>query len=228
MSQTKPAIELKGRLLSLTRVYVSDADPAAVSAELASLHHKMPDALRELPVVLEAATAFKLGPVVEALRAAGLVPLGVVDGALSEAARDLQLPVFGEDAFTGGSRSAAPAVAAPVAAARRSSRIIDRPVRSGQQIYAEGGDLIVLSQVGAGAEVIADGCVHIYGTLRGRAVAGARGDEGARLFCQRFEPELVAVAGVYAVAEQMQGSLRGAAVQVWLADGKLRLEPMGA
>src|SRR5690606_37795248 len=78
---------------------------------------------------------------------------------------------------------------------QRVSKLITRPVRSGQQIYAEGADLIVMAQVSEGAEVLADGHIHIYGALRGRALAGVRGDDSARIFCQNLEAELVSVAG---------------------------------
>ncbi|MDP9143477.1 MAG: septum site-determining protein MinC, partial [Actinomycetota bacterium] len=99
------------------------------------------------------------------------------------------------------------------------------PIRSGQQVYAEGSDLIVMTTVSPGAEVIADGCVHVYGPLRGRAVAGARGDTTARVFCRRMEAELMAVAGIYAVADQMQGALKGVAAQAYLSDdGKLKID----
>ena len=90
------------------------------------------------------------------------------------------------------------------------------PVRSGQQVYAENRDLTVLTAVGAGAEVIADGSIHIYGPLRGRALAGAQGNEAARIFCREFHAELVAVAGHYKVLEDIPKELRGKPVQVWL------------
>jgi septum site-determining protein MinC len=90
--------------------------------------------------------------------------------------------------------------AAPAPAAR--TLIVDRPLRSGQQIYARGADLVVLAMVSAGAEVIADGSIHIYAPLRGRALAGARGDTEARIFSTSFEAELVSVAGVYRNFEQ--------------------------
>lgn len=83
------------------------------------------------------------------------------------------------------------------------TKIIDKPIRSGTQVYAPGGDLIVLSAVNAGAEVIADGNIHIHGPLRGRALAGAQGDIHARIFCQRLEAELVAIAGHYRISEQL-------------------------
>lgn len=90
------------------------------------------------------------------------------------------------------------------------------PVRSGQQVYAENRDLTVLTAVGAGAEVIADGSIHIYGPLRGRALAGAQGNSQARIFCREFHAELVSVAGHYKVLEDIPKELRGKPVQVWL------------
>jgi septum site-determining protein MinC len=97
------------------------------------------------------------------------------------------------------------------------------PVRSGQQVYAENRDLTVVTAVGAGAEVIADGSIHIYGALRGRALAGAQGNEKARIFCREFHAELVAVAGNYKVLEELPKELRGKAVQIWLDNQELRI-----
>jgi septum site-determining protein MinC len=96
-------------------------------------------------------------------------------------------------------------------------------VRSGQQVYADSRDLTVLTGVGAGAEVIADGSVHIYGPLRGRALAGAQGNERARIFCREFHAELVAIAGHYQVLEDIPKALRGKAVQVWLEDEQIHI-----
>ncbi|WP_374358222.1 septum site-determining protein MinC [Chitinimonas sp.] len=120
---------------------------------------------------------------------------------------------------------AAPAPSpAPVPA---NSMIIDRPVRSGQQVYARGGDLIVLALVSHGAEVIADGNVHVYAPLRGRAVAGARGDSRARIFTHCMEAELLSVAGVYrAIEEALPESIMGRAAQVRLDGNKLVIESM--
>ncbi len=122
--------------------------------------------------------------------------------------------------------AAAPAAASAPPAQRKPARVITDPIRSGQQIYAESSDLIVMTTVSPGAEVIADGCVHVYGPLRGRAIAGARGDIHARVFCRRMEAELLAVAGIYAVADQMQGALRGTAVQAYLKDGELKIDKL--
>jgi septum site-determining protein MinC len=96
-------------------------------------------------------------------------------------------------------------------------------VRSGQQIYAEQRDLTVLGTVGAGAEVIADGSIHIYGALRGRALAGARDNDKARIFCREFHAELVAIAGHYKVMEDLPVELRGKAVQIWLDNEQIHI-----
>jgi septum site-determining protein MinC len=95
-------------------------------------------------------------------------------------------------------------------------------VRSGQRLYARRRDLIVLAPVGAGAELMADGCAHIYNALRGRVMAGARGDTNARVFCQEFYAELVSIAGVFRVFETIPADLAGKPVQAWLDGDALR------
>jgi septum site-determining protein MinC len=217
-----PALELKGRMATLTRLRLLTADLAAVRAQLEDLARRLPDAVRGMPVVLEADFAVPdAGALLDLVRAVGMQPLAVAEGALAESLRAVGLPVLPDKAT--GAASVVAAKAAPTT--RKPARIVDVPVRSGQQIYAEGTDLVVNSAVSVGAEVIADGCVHAYGPLRGRVIAGAKGDETARVFCRKFEAELVAVAGVYAVAEQMQG-VRGFAVQAYLEQGKLKIELM--
>ncbi|MEF9418802.1 septum site-determining protein MinC [Xanthomonas citri] len=112
---------------------------------------------------------------------------------------------------------------APPAVRPAPGRMQRTAVRSGQQLYAENCDLTVLSTVGAGAEVIADGSIHIYGTLRGRALAGAQGNPDARIFCRDFHAELVAIAGHYKVLDDVPMDLRGKAVQVWLEQDQIKI-----
>ena len=124
------------------------------------------------------------------------------------------------------SNAPGPAAASKPAPARVASApgmMHSAPVRSGQQVYADNRDLTVLTTVGAGAEVIADGSIHIYGPLRGRALAGAQGNEQARIFCREFHAELVAIAGHYKVLDDAPKNLRGKAVQVWLEDGQIHI-----
>ena len=104
--------------------------------------------------------------------------------------------------------------------------VLSEPVRSGQRVEAEQGDLVVLASVGSGAEVIAAGNIHIYGALRGRAFAGSTGDTGARIFCQRLEAELVAIAGYYLVNETIPDSLRGKPVHIRLQSERIRISPL--
>jgi septum site-determining protein MinC len=234
MPAVKKALEFKGRMLSLTRVRVVDADPIAIEAQLREFARQMPQAVIGMPVILESDQALDLGGLISILKAVGMQPVGVSDGPLAESARNWGLPVLPPDTSKNARAVATepvaeltpPAAAAPAArpAAVKPAKIITHPVRSGQQIYAEGGDLIVITTVSPGAEVIADGCVHVYGALRGRAIAGAKGDTGARVFCRRFEAELVAISGTYAVAEQMQGELRSKPAQAYLVDGRLKLD----
>ena len=96
-------------------------------------------------------------------------------------------------------------------------------MRSGTQIYARGADLVVTAAVSPGAEIMADGNIHVYGALRGRALAGAGGDVEARIFCSRFEAELVSIAGRYLVSEQMPPAERGLPVQIALVDDRLTI-----
>ena len=200
-----------------------------------------------LPATPDAATARAL---VEALREAGVLPVALAWGSSDNErlAIELGLPVLArfraqyesvsENPETAPAvapapqRAAAPAPAPPPAPAQAPAPRAEEaapglvqtaPVRSGQQLYAENRDLTVLSQVGAGAEVIADGSIHIYGPLRGRALAGAQGNAKARIFCRAFHAELVAVAGHYKVLEDIPRDLHGKAVQVWLDDEELKI-----
>ena len=127
----------------------------------------------------------------------------------------------------------APDAAAAVAAAAEHapelppSLIVDRPVRSGQSVIFESGDVTVIGSVASGAEVVAGGSIHVYGALRGRAIAGLLEGQRARIFCGRLEAELLAIEGVYRTADEMDTAMQGRAVQAWLEDGDLRLAALG-
>lgn len=106
------------------------------------------------------------------------------------------------------------------------SRLITDPVRSGQKVFAERGDLVVVGPVSSGAELVAVGNIHVYGTLRGRALAGVHGDETARIFCQSLDAELLAIAGLYRTSEDLDASVRKARVQAFLRGDRLAVEPL--
>src|SRR6201997_2687668 len=106
------------------------------------------------------------------------------------------------------------------------SLLLESPVRSGQSVVFAEGDVTVLGSVGSGAEIVAGGSIHIYGTLRGRAMAGAKGNSAARIFCQKIEAELLAIDGYYQTAEDIDATLRNRPAQAWLEGGVMRITPL--
>lgn len=145
-------------------------------------------------------------------------------GGKTDAAQPAAETPAAQPAAAAGSNSAA-AAAAP-APAPAQTLVIDKPLRSGQQVYAK-GDLVVLGLVSYGAEVIAEGNIHIYAPLRGRALAGVHGNHAARIFCTCLEPELISIAGIYRTTENpLPADVIGKSVQIRLADEKLMIEPL--
>lgn len=106
------------------------------------------------------------------------------------------------------------------------TKVIKRPVRSGQQVYSPSGDIVVLAHTSAGSEVLADGSVHIYGKLGGRVLAGINGDRSACIFCQFLEPELISIAGQYQLFDDAETSLRGQPAMISLNGDSLEIEPI--
>lgn len=225
------ACELKGSRFTLSVLNLLDTDLAAIDAKLAALVAQAPGFLERAPVVLDAAriaeqgAALDLDSLVAVLRKHTLVPVALRggDAALQERAMAAGLALMPETAAPVADSRTTEQVR-PAAAPGGGPRIVNRPVRSGQQVYAEGGDLIVLGAVSAGAEIIADGSIHVYGALRGRAIAGARGDEAAHIFCQSLEAELISIAGCYRVFETEPDETRGRPVHASLSGERLLIE----
>jgi septum site-determining protein MinC len=190
-------------------------DQDAMVIDLSRLEFEAPEGERptvEFPALLEVLKKYRLAPVAvyggraeqaAAALAAGLfwtpdarigttAPSGFNAEAAAQAAAATAAPVIGTAAASGSNAEAAAATGALV---------IDKPLRSGQQVYARGRDLVMLAMVNAGAEVIADGHIHVYAPLRGRAIAGARGNADARIFALSMEPELISIAGLYRTGE---------------------------
>jgi septum site-determining protein MinC len=117
-------------------------------------------------------------------------------------------------------------VAAPPTPDEPTSLLIETPVRSGQTVFFPGGDVTVLGSVASGSEIIAGGSIHVYGTLRGRAMAGSRGNSSARIFCRKNEAELLAINGYYRTAEEWNAAIRSQPIHSWLEDGVLRVAPL--
>lgn len=234
MPKATPAFEIKGRMLSATRIRVLSADFAAIQEQISDLQQRMPLVMRGMIAMLDADQDLDLAPTLAALTAAGIQVIGVVDGPLAAQALTLGLPLLPKDragsgngAVVAGEVHAAPAAPANASVAvRNPPMIISAPVRSGQQVYAPGADLIILSSVGAGAEVSADGSVHVYGALRGRAMAGARGDQTARIIASRFEADVVVIGPHYVMVDQIADVPKGKPAQVLVQNGQLAVEAL--
>lgn len=231
---------LRVRTLDVARLAVEMRDRVARAPKLFARAAVIVD-FSALPGTPDEATAQAL---LDALREAGVIPVALAYGSSDNErlAVALGLPLLAKfrasyEPAGGEPVAAAPAPApeparapvrqaAPAAAPAEPGMVHAAPIRSGQQLYAEHRDLTLLATVGAGAEVIADGSIHVYGALRGRALAGARDNPRARIFCREFHAELVAIAGHYKVMEDIPATLRGKAVQVWLEDDQLRIEAL--
>ena len=120
-----------------------------------------------------------------------------------------------------------PAPVAAVAVQTTPSLVVSRPVRSGQSIFFPEGDVTIIGSVASGAEVVAGGSIHIYGPLRGRAMAGTIGNGSARIFCHKLEAELIAIDGLYKTADDMEAELRGKPVQIWLEGETIKAATLG-
>jgi septum site-determining protein MinC len=250
----QPRIEpfrLRGANFNLLVLRLLDSRIDQVVPALGDQFRRAPGFLRFAPVVVGLAdlavapAEMDFAGLVKALRALEIVPIGTVGGTpeLRQAAIAAGLPPLRQSG-SDEPREVAPAASAPPAAepappaaaaapapaagSRRPTMIVDQPVRAGQRVWAQGADLIITGTVNAGAEVIADGNLHVYGALRGRAIAGGAEDMDARIFAQNFDPELVSIAGYYAVREGLTGAPIGRAVQVRLAGESLRFDPIGS
>ncbi len=169
-----------------------------------------------------------LKAVVHQCRQHGFQPFGVRGASDALVA---ELPALGLTALPAPrTRSEAPTDAQPAQSAASAvgapSKVIHRPVRSGQQIYAEGGDLILLAPVSEGAEVIADGNIHVYSTLRGRALAGVKDNPEARIFCQQLEAELVAIAGHFILNDSLREHCWKQAAQIYLDNESIQISAL--
>jgi septum site-determining protein MinC len=223
------AVEIRFGQVGLLQVRLHTTNPGAILDELTGRTATAPHFFQRTAVCLDladlvkSATAEELRAVIDVVRRAGMLTVGLAQGGASvdELAQALDLPVLTHIRTV---NKPVPVVQppAPVPEPALPSLLHHQPVRSGQRVYAKNRDLIVTATVAAGAEVMADGCVHVYGPLRGRVMAGVHGDTEARVFCQTFNAELVSIAGIFRVFETIPSELAGVPVQAWLAGEDLR------
>jgi len=241
------AFELKAAGFTLPVIRLLAGSMEAVAEQLGAKVEQAPEFFRNTPVVIDLAALpagardVEFPVLVGLLRGYGMIPFGVRGGTKSQnaAAEAMELAILSETfarvaKASGGAtepQARARADAAPATTRgepqKRPSQgftLVTRPVRSGQRIYAAGGDLSVVAAVSSGAELMADGNIHVYGPLRGRALAGMKGNAEARIFCQDLQAELVSVAGHYRISESIPPELRGQPVQIYLDQKILRIE----
>jgi septum site-determining protein MinC len=234
--------ELKIGQVGIANLRIRTLDVAQLAREMRERVERAPKLFGRAAVIIDFGGLAKTPDAVTAqalldgLLDAGVLPVALAYGTreIEQLAEQLGLPLLSKfraqyervdsapAAAPPPARAPEPVPAAVPAVASKPGLVQKTPVRSGQQLYAESRDLTVLSTVGAGAEVIADGSIHIYGTLRGRALAGAQGNTDARIFCREFHAELVAIAGHYQVLDDVPKELRGKAVQIWLEQDQLK------
>jgi septum site-determining protein MinC len=230
------AFLLKGGAYTLTTLQLTSLDVAHIQSALIDKIKQAPKFFEKTPLVLDLqklsaeCSETDLVDILACLRKHQLIPIGLRGGneALQQTAMSQGLACLSETKLPESSKNTlaeAPAQKEKVtSAASGPTKVITQPVRSGQQIYAPGGDLIVLATVSHGAEILADGNIHVYAPLRGRALAGVMGDPNTYIFCQSLEAELVSVSGHYQISEQLKlDTTWQKSVQISLFDGHLKI-----
>ncbi|OOF11018.1 MULTISPECIES: septum site-determining protein MinC [unclassified Salinivibrio] len=213
--------ELKGSTFTLSVLHLVDDNFTEAAAILADKVSQAPAFFEGAPVVADV-SRLKLCPDLSALKhclsKTGMILVGltgVTHNDTRQQAKSVGLAVL--------KSSKQSRVADPI---QTPTKVVTNPVRSGQQIYAKNADLVVLNHVSAGAEVIADGSIHIYGVLRGRAIAGASGQQQARIYCQNLQSELLSVAGSYWLSDKIPSEFIERPVMVSLNQESLQIDPL--
>lgn len=246
LSRVEP-FRLRGANFNLLVLRVLDHRVEAIIPVLGDQFRRAPGFLRFAPVVIglddiaARPNEVDFAGLIQALRAIEIVPIGTTGGTpeMKAAAQGMGLPPLRAVIGREGAEAAAPEpqpmpAAAPAPppepviqhAPALPAMVIDQPVRAGTRIWAQGRDLIVVGTVNRGAEVIADGNIHVYGRLLGRAIAGGQSETEARVFAQHFDPELVSIAGYYAVREGLGEAPIGKPVMARLIGEQMRFDPL--
>lgn len=225
--------ELKGNLLTLMVLRLLDSNKAKITAQLTEKIAQAPDFFHNAPLVIDLQSLsnddceLDLSYLINLVKTNGFIPVAVRGGheqyhhtAIAHGLGILPNVPVKPTRVRGVKQSPASLSSAST------TKIVTQPIRSGQQVVALKGDLVILSTVSAGAEILAQRHIHVYGTLRGRALAGVNGDEEARIFCQSFDAELVSIAGHYQLNEQLDKEMRGKPTQIYLQDGIINIQTL--
>lgn len=229
----RPDLEFKSSSLSVPVLVLGTNDLSVIEQQLLLKIKQAPDFFRYSPLIIDLqelnklALTLDLTDVITQLRKQNLLPIGIRGGTeeQNQAALKLGIPKMSTQSATASpppkTVQKLPLEPEPEPepikneAEASETRVITQPVRSGQRIYSH-GDLIVLAQVSAGAEIMAEGNIHVYNTLRGRALAGVQGNTEARIFCSDLQAELISIAGNYKISEDLDSSIRNKPVQIYL------------
>lgn len=230
-SSQKTALEFKSTSLTVPVLLLAGNDLACIEQQLQEKVAQAPEFFKNSPLLIDLQKltaqnlAISVETIVNAVRKQGFMPIGIRGGNEQQNAESLamHLPVHsmhGQNAPLAEKKSAnklpAPDVETPVAANQTiENKLITQPVRSGQRVYAK-GDLIVTATVSAGAEIMAEGNIHIYGSLRGRALAGVLGNTESRIFCSDLQAELISIAGIYQLSDDLSKHSTHQPVQISL------------
>ncbi|KOR29779.1 hypothetical protein TI03_01425 [Achromatium sp. WMS1] len=236
MSSSRTQFEWKADTFTLPLLRLLDTDMDAIAEQLTDTVSKAGTFFHNAPVVIDlkniSGANLEFSTLIGLMRGYGMIPVGVRGGTNSqhEAAETIGLAVLA-DGRQSRSIPNSPAkeelpTTKPTPIQKSTTTLISRSIRSGQRIYAQGGDLVILGQVSSGAEIMADGHIHVYAPLRGRALAGVKGNEKARIFCRGLQAELISVAGHYRISENIDTQLRDQSVQIYLEERILRIETL--
>lgn len=221
--------QLKADLIPITVIKLTQADTESMQQQLAATIKKAPNYFSNAPIVIDCSAltqqnTLNIEKIIATLKTEKLIPVairGLNNKELEMTATALGLAVL-KASPDKEAKSDTEETKKPVNN-KSPSKIITSPVRAGSQVYAKGGDLIILSAVNPGAECFADGSIHIYGPLRGRALAGINGDTQAKIFCRTLDAELIAIAGHYQVSEEFcKSDYNQGMIQISLEQNKLQ------
>ena len=225
------AFELKGSLVTLTVLHLLNSDPNQFIADLRRHAHHTPNLFKNMPVIIDLQRINRdekeidFAMLQHQLKQHGLIPVGVRHGNEKQniAAENAGLPLLSHQ-NPNSHAAKAKTQQTEKSAQHSNTMVISVPIRSGQQIYAKDASLIILAQVSNGAEILADGHIHVYGALRGRALAGIKGDKTARIFCQQLDAELVSIAGYYKLHDDLPANHGAPITQIYLDNEKICIE----
>jgi septum site-determining protein MinC len=238
-----PALEFKSTTFSVPVLILASNDVIVIEQQLQKKIHQAPEFFKNSPLVFDLQELNKheldidIPELTHMIRKLGLLPIGIRGGTLLQHQQALELGIPRHSIHTAKDGVNTAAISEPQkqqtpeptpdpqAIVVATTTMITHPVRSGQRIYAE-GDLVILAHVSVGAEILAEGNIHVYGSLRGRALAGVHGNTDARIFCSDLQAELISIAGNYKVREDMNDTVLNQPVQIYLQNNTLIIKDL--